>query len=394
METVELLEILSRGEDSKHQFKRNVTNVDSLAGEMVAFSNGAGGTMFIGVNDDGSISGLTNKDIPRLNQLISNTASQHIEPAINPLTENIKTDSGLIMLVSIPAGINKPYMNKNGTIWMKNGADKRRATAREEIQRLFQQSNLLHADVLPVPDVTLTDLDLDYFRDFFQRRFGRDLDDEELSLLTVLENMNLLKDGSLTIAGVLLFSKYPGFKLPAFIVKAGAFDSFDLNTTNYNDSRDIAGKLSDVFQQTVYFIVSNLRHVQGDQGINSVGIPEIPRESIEELVSNALIHRDYFISAPVRVFIFRDRVEIISPGHLPNNLTVENIKAGNSNARNPTLASFANHVLPYRGYGSGIIRALAKYPGIDFFDDREGNLFKVTLKRGTRSSLLPCNRRV
>jgi len=112
-----------------------------------------------------------------------------------------------------------------------------------------------------------------------------------------------------------------------------------------------------------------------------VGIPEIPHESIEELVSNALIHRDYFISAPVRVFVFRNRVEIISPGHLPNNLTVENIKAGNSNTRNPVLASFANHLLPYRGYGSGIIRALAKYPDIDFLDDRDGNLFKVTLRR-------------
>jgi len=381
METVELLEIISRGEDSRHQFKRNVTNTDSLAAEMVAFSNGAGGTIFIGVDDDGSISGLTSDDIHRLNQLISNTASQHVEPAINPVTENIKIDNGLIMVVTIPTGINRPYMDKNGVIWVKTGADKRKATAREEIQRLFQSSHLIHADALLVPGVTVADLDLDYFKHFFQRRFGRDLDDEKLPLPTILENMNLLKDGSLTIAGTLLFSKNSGFKLPAFIVKAGAFDSIDLSTTNYSDSRDISGKLGDVFQQTVYFIVSNLRHIQGDQGINSVGIPEIPHESIEELVANALIHRDYFISAPVRVFIFRNRVEIISPGHLPHNLTVENIKSGNSNARNPTLASFANHVLPYRGYGSGIIRALAKYPDIDFFDDRKGNLFKVTLKR-------------
>jgi len=71
----------------------------------------------------------------------------------------------------------------------------------------------------------------------------------------------------------------------------------------------------------------------------------------------------------------------VAAGNLPNNLTVENIKAGNSNIRNPTLASFANSLLPYRGLGSGIIRALEKYPDIDFFDDKEGNLFKVTLKR-------------
>ena len=57
------------------------------------------------------------------------------------------------------------------------------------------------------------------------------------------------------------------------------------------------------------------------------------------------------------------------------------IKAGNSNARNPVLASFANHILPYRGYGSGILRALKSYPAIDFIDDRDGNLFKVIIKR-------------
>jgi ATP-dependent DNA helicase RecG len=382
METVELLSMLECGEDSGQQFKKNVANADALTAEMVAFSNGAGGKMFIGVNDDGSIAGLTDDDIRRINQLISNTASQGVQPAINPVTENIKTDAGLVLVIDISAGINKPYQDKNGVFWVKSGADKRKATSREEIQRLFQKSNLIHADEIPVNGATVADLDLDYFKIFFQKRFGDSLEEQTLPLPNILENMNLLKNGSLNTCSALLFSKAPQFKLPAFIVKAGAFDANDISTTNYNDSRDITGKLSDVFRQTVAFILSNLHHVQGEQGINSIGIPEIPPESIEEIISNALIHRDYFIFAPVRVFVFRNRVEIISPGHLPNNLTVENIKSGNSNARNPVLASFANHVLPYRGYGSGIIRALAAYPGIDFLDDREGNMFKVTLKRG------------
>jgi len=382
MENIEFLQLLGRGEDSSLQFKKNVTNADSLSADMVAFCNASGGKILIGVNDDGTIAGLTNEDIRRLNQLISNTASQNVQPAINPITENIETDGGLVLIVDIPSGINKPYQDKNGVFWVKSGADKRKATSREEIQRLFQKSNLIHADETPISGATVADLDLDYFKDFFQRRFAKTLDNEKLPLQKILENMNLLKEGSLTMSGVLLFANTPQYKLPAFIVKAGAFDANDLGTTQYNDSRDITGKLSDVFRQTVNFIVSNLHHLQGEQGINSVGIPEIPPEAIEELVSNALIHRDYFISAPVRVFIFQNRVEIISPGNLPNNLTVENIKNGNSNTRNPVLASFANHVLPYRGYGSGIIRALALYPNIDFFDDRNGNLFKVTLKRG------------
>jgi ATP-dependent DNA helicase RecG len=384
METIELLEILTRGEDSWRQFKKNVTNADALAAEMVAFSNSSGGQMFIGVNDDGTIAGLSADDIRRLNQLVANTASQGVKPAINPTTENIQTPDGLVLCLEIPLGINKPYQDKNGTFWVKSGSDKRRATSREEIQRLFQRANLIHADELPVPGLTTADLDMEYFGAFFQKRFGETLEEQSRPLPDILTNMNLLKNGSLNIGGALLFSKTPQYRLPTFIVKAGAFDANDISTTEYEDSRNIEGKLADVFRETVGFILFNLRHIQGEQGINSIGGPEIPRESIEEIVSNALIHRDYFISSPVRVFVFLDRVEIISPGHLPNNLTVENIKAGNSNTRNPLLASYANHLLPYRGYGSGIIRALAKYPHIDFIDDRDGNMFKVIFKQKTK----------
>jgi ATP-dependent DNA helicase RecG len=241
--------------------------------------------------------------------------------------------------------------------------------------------SLIHADEMPVPNATTADLDLDFFKMFFQKRFGETLESQTTPWQNILENMNLMKDGCLNICGTLLFAKSPQFKLPVFIVKAGAFNANEISTPNYLDSKDIMGKLSDVFRQTVAFIIANLHHVQGDQDFNSLGIPEIPLESVQEIIANALIHRDYFISAPVRVFVFLNRVEIISPGILPNQLTVENIKAGNSNARNPVLASFANHLIPYRGYGAGIIRALAAYPDIDFDNDKAGNLFKVTFRR-------------
>jgi ATP-dependent DNA helicase RecG len=381
METVELMVFLERGEDSHSQFKKNMTNADALAAEMVAFSNGRGGRIFVGADDDGSVVGLSNDDVRRLNQLVSNTASQGVQPAINPETENVMTGNGLVMVVTIPAGINKPYQDKNGVFWVKNGADKRRATSREEIQRMFQASGLIHADEIPVPGMTVSDLDMEYFNAFFQKRYGRTLKDEALPIVQIVQNLNLGSGGVLNVSGALLFAQNPSARLPIFIVKAGCLPGKTLSTETYRDSRDINGRLSDVFGQTVNFVLSNLRHVQGQQGVNSLGEPEIPRVAVEELIANALIHRDYFISAPVKVFIFQDRVEIISPGHLPNNLTVENIKSGNSNTRNPVLASFANHVLPYRGYGSGIIRALSSYPYIEFTDDREGNLFKVIMKR-------------
>lgn len=381
MEISELLEIIRRGEDSKHQFKANVTNEISLAQEMVAFSNSGGGTIFVGVSDDGTFSGLTIEDMRRLNQLVSNAASQHVRPPINPQTENIPTPGGLVMRIVVPDGISKPYMDKNGVIWIKSGSDKRKATSREEIQRLFQSACLIHGDEIPVPGLTVADVDIDYFKNFYERNFEEPLDSQGLSLVNLLENMNLMKEGVLNVAGALLFAKNPSSRLPMFIVKAIAFPGNEIHEEQYIDSQDIAGRIADMFQKSINFILGNIKHIQDTQDINAPGKPEIPKITLEELIANALIHRDYFVSAPVRLFIFDGRIEIISPGHLPNNLTVENIKRGISNIRNPILASYATKILPYRGLGSGIIRALKAYPHIEFEDDRDGNLFKVVIRR-------------
>ena len=381
METTELIDILSRGEDSRHQFKENFTNADALAAEIVAFSNTAGGKIFIGVQNDGSVLGLSVADIDRLNQLISNSASQNVRPAVNPLTENVPHPNGTVIVVSIPEGVSKPYMDRSGAIWVKNGSDKRRATSREELQRLFQQAGLVHADEMPVTGLGVGDVDMPYFEAFFEQQFGEPLAGNSQPLTQLLTNMNLMNRGQLNVAGSLVFAKAPQYALPAFIVKAVAFVGNQIEDERYIDSRDITGKLADVFQQTLGFIIANTRATQGEQGFNSQGQVEIPRIVWEELVANALIHRDYFISAPVRVLVFANRVEIISPGHLPNNLTIENIKAGNSNMRNPILASFAAKLLPYRGLGSGLLRALRAYPVIELISDRDGNFFKATVIR-------------
>lgn len=239
----------------------------------------------------------------------------------------------------------------------------------------------MHADETPVTGLGAGDVDMPYFETFFEQQFGEPLAQHNLPLPQLLTNMNLMNQGQLNVAGSLLFAKAPQYVLPAFIVKAVAFVGNDIEDQHYIDSRDITGKLADVFQQTLGFIVANARAMQGEQGFNTQGQPEIPRIVWEELVVNALIHRDYFISAPVRVLVFADRVEIVSPGHLPKNLTVENIKAGNSNMRNPVLASFATKLLPYRGLGSGLRRALRAWPEIEIIDDRDGNLFKVIVVR-------------
>jgi len=295
METAELIEIISRGEDSWHQFKADFTNADALAAEMVAFSNGAGGRIFVGVTDANTVVGFFADAIARINQLISNSASQNVRPAINPLTENVPHPSGTVLVITVPEGVSKPYMDRNGAIWVKSGADKRRAISREEIQRLFQQSALVHADETPVTSLGAGEVDLPYFEAFFKNQFGETLAEHNIPLPRLLGNMNLTNGEFLNVAGALVFAKSPQYRLPAFIVKAVAFPGEEMETDRYIDSRDITGKLADVFQQTMGFLISNTGTAQNGQTVNSLGEPEVPRIVWEELLANALIHRDYFI---------------------------------------------------------------------------------------------------
>lgn len=380
METEELLAIIANGEDSRHQFKQNITRAESLVSELAAFSNSKGGLLLIGVTDEGGIQGLTIEDMGRINQLVSN-AAKDVKPPISVTTENVALPSGMVMVVDVPEGISKPYMDGNLHVWVKNSANKSKVSAREELLRMFQSSALVHADEISVNGSSVTDIDQEFFDAFFEREYSERVEDQEVSRVQLLENMNLAKNGQLNICGALLFASRPQIRLPVFIVKAVAFPGVDIEDEHYIDSQDINGKLSDVFQKVLGFVLANIRYVQNEQGFNSVGEPEIPRIVLEELIANALIHRDYFVSAPIKVLVFADRIEIVSPGHLPNNLTIENIKMGNSNVRNPILASFAPKVLPYRGLGSGIKRAIKAYPDIEFVDDRAGNTFKAIIKR-------------
>lgn len=388
-----MLADIPRGEDGQRQFKRDVHSSDALASELVAFANSEGGTLFIGVADDGTAPGLSLEDVKRVNQLIGNTANHSVRSPITVQTRNVTVANGRIVIVlTVPKGIDKPYFDRNGVIWLKAGADKRRVNSKEELRRFFQMSDQFHADALPTrarPDA----LDELRFRDFLRDKYGQRLPRSAAARLQLLKNMNLAtEDGVLNLAGVLLFGEQPERFKPQFVVKAVRYPGNDIHTTSYDDTEDFSGPLRRVFEDALAFVLRNLHKVQAGQGVNSLGVPEIPPMVFEELLVNALVHRDYLVSAPIRLFIFRNRIEIVSPGHLPNSLTVEKIRAGNSNLRNPILASYvAKGLLPYRGLGSGVPRALESWPRIDFRDDREGCLFVATVRRdeqavGTESS--------
>ncbi len=383
MDTIELLDIIQKGESSTVQFKVRVSDAYNLGTEMVAFTNTKGGKIIIGVDDKtGELNGLSFKEIEETNELLANAATNNVKPPIFITTETVDIDDNNLLVAEVSEGVSKPYTDNKGIIWVKNGSDKRRVTSREEIARLLQSSGNMYADETIIQSSTSNDINIEFFEKFVTKKTGKTIDNTGLTLDEILTNMGFMKEGQLTLAGLLLFGKTPQDFKPAFTIQCISFVGNEISTTEYRDKEDpFVGNLSELFEQSISFITRNLKKIQVDKGFNTISKLEIPNEPIEEFVVNALVHRDYFINSTIKIFIFDNRIEIISPGSLPNTLTVENIKSGISIVRNPVLFSNARYVMPFVGVGSGIPRALDIYPDIELINDEEKEQFITIINR-------------
>lgn len=368
MDSAIVRDLINRAEDSRIQLELNITSPEQLAAELVAFANTRGGFILIGVANDKSITGLTDEDIDRLNQLISNVSDQHVKPPVAPVSEVCEIDGRKILVLELEEGISKPYCTKDGVYWIKKAADKRKVS-QDELLRLFQSSSRLFADEQQVPGSSEEDIHKVYFAEAYERIFGETAEASGLSAGSLLTNLRLRKGTELTLAGLLLFGRRPQLFKPSFIIKAVSFFGNDAEETLYRDSEDIAGYIAHQYERGIGFLLRNIHKRQNGKGFNTLGDPEIPVLVLEEVLVNALLHRNYFITAPIKIFVFDDRIEIISPGRLPNSLTIENILSGVSVIRNPVLTSFASKLIPYRGVGTGVRRAAKLYPGIQFLND-------------------------
>ena len=378
MDSKQLSEILKKGENSRVQFKERLDNQDSIAAELIAFSNSKGGVLVFGVNDKtGEAIGLNYIQIQDYGNKIGTIANELIKPQVFITTEVVDICRKSLLVVDVAEGIAKPYKDRNGTIWIKQGADKRRLTDNNEQIRLFQQSGLIYIDEMKVPYTGIEDIDTEKVKKYLVAVS----DEEEPITPTLLKNINVTKEDQLTLGGLLFFGKNPQKYRPAFCIKAVSFFGNELGGSDYRDSEDIVGTIPEMFQKSISFFTRNLHHIQAGQSFNSTGLLEISPVVLEELLQNALTHRDYSKNAPIRICIFDNRVEIISPGKLPNSLTVENIKRGNAVVRNNLIVSYSTKLMRYRGFGSGIIRALKEQPDISFINDVDGEQFTVIIPR-------------
>ena len=383
METLELIERISQGEDSYTQFKVQAVSSKDLAKEFVAFSNAEGGILIFGVTDDGEIKGLSTDEIESLGQLIGNVADNNVKPPIHPLIQNISIGDAKLIIVSIKNGTSKPYATGSGDYYIKSSSDKKKIS-QEELRRLFAESKRLYADEEIVNGSDISDLNSEQFFIFLEKeniQIYEELKQGNLELSTVLENRELARDNQLTLAGNLIFGLNPQKFNKSFYIDCVYFDGNDVSVNKFHSKEMLDGSFEKLYKNSIDFIKRNLDKKQEDKDFNSTAKVELDEQVFTELIINAIVHRDYYINSSIKIFMFHNRIEIISPGKLTNSLTVEKIKSGISIHRNPILNSICKNVLPYSGYGSGIKRALSINPNIDFVNDIDKEEFKCIIFR-------------
>lgn len=373
-------ELLHAGENSSIEFKTDQVRAESLAKEMVAFSNSFGGTILIGVNDDGRITGCTTKKPTE--EWIMNIARQNVIPAITPScilhTQNNKT----ILVIDIPKGNQKPYQTNDNKFLVRVGSTNRTAT-QPELMRLFQQSGFFHYDLVSVFESSERDLNLTQIDEYFEQYNISFLHETNEERVRLLKNVDILAENDeCTIAGLLLFGINPQKRLLNASISIAQFKGTAIGS-ELIDTKNITGPLP-IQVETATSLIKNLIPVETDiKGSKRSDVTTHYSDKVfRELIVNAVVHRNYSIDGSrIRILMFDNRIEVRSPGRLPNTVSIDKIVSGVSYAINPVLLKFMENMRYVDKLGRGIpmVYAEAKKLGKDILFEEIGEEFVVTL---------------
>jgi ATP-dependent DNA helicase RecG len=355
MDKLKLLSIIENGENSYIEFKEEAIKAKDLAEEIVAFANSEGGTILIGVSDDGSIKGVSDKSIE---EKVMNVCRNNCIPNVIPIYETIKLDGLKVAAVTIPKGLNKPYYTVDHKYYIRVGTTKRIAS-REGLMRLFEANGSIHFDISPVNNTSIKDLNLDIIRDYFFKYNTFDLyEEDKKSIERILINADILKqiDGNVTcsVGGLLIFGKNIDNVIPQNGISFAHFNGNEI-TGDLIDKKVVCGRLQDIADQMLVILKNNIKNPSTINQLKRQEKEEYPALVLREAIVNSLVHRNYSIlGSKIRIFMFDDRIEFHSPGKLPNTVTIEKMKIGVSYARNPFLVKYMENMRYIDQLGRGI----------------------------------------
>ncbi|MEN9610055.1 MAG: hypothetical protein RLZZ628_869 [Bacteroidota bacterium] len=370
--------LLEQGENEAVEFKAAAVSSESIAKEIVAFANTQGGSILIGIEDNGMISGVGNP--AALEEWVANICRQNVNPAIQVKIQSEKYLDKNILHIEIPKGRDKPYQTNKNQYLIRIGTTNRTAT-QTELLRMFQQAGVFHYDSTGVPKTKISDLNWSKLDRFFEQ-YGVDYSNESDKQRLLVNTDLMTEEGQVTVAGLLIFGinpqKYLYNASISFAHFAGNHVSDDLL-----DNQLIEGTLDYQIDTCLAMLKNNIKQPSVIEGAKTVDVHFLyPDKVFREIIVNACLHRNYAISGSrIRVFLFEDRLEIRSPGRLPNSVTIEKMKAGVSFALNPVLLKFMQNLRYIDKLGRGIpmVHRIATQNKKELLLEELGEEFVLTL---------------
>ena len=375
--TAQIGELIQQGENSAVEFKSQRVHTDSIARELVALSNAQGGVLLIGVEDDGAISGVS--DVSKMEEKIANIARTNVVPSITVENYIVNYQQNQLLVIEVPKGSDRPYQTNQNQFLLRVGSTNRALTQRE-LMRLFQQSGVFHFDATSVPGTELKDLNLTKLDQYFAQ-YSFDFSSEE-DKERVLANIDVMSDkGEVTVAGLLMFGINPQKWLHFAEISYAHFSGTAVGS-ELIDKQVVTGTVDFQVDSGMAVIRNNLLVSSTIQAARRVDQLPYAENIFRELLVNAVVHRNYSIAgARIRIQQFDDRIEFISPGRLPNTVTIEKLSMGVSYAVNPVLLKFMENqrYIDKLGRGLPMVYQAAKQRGKGAVFEEYGEEFKVTL---------------
>ena len=342
MKPAELQNLIQQGENIAVEFKAMPVRPETIAREMVAFANGAGGILLLGVGDEGTLVGLDTPE--RTEEWVMNIARTLVLPAIAVTYELITVDSKAIGVITIPKGKDKPY--QTGDKYLVRVGSTNRLATQSELMRLFQMSGIFHYDSISVNNATINDLNMAALDNYFASYSFEFSKENEVAKRQLLINTDILSEnGEPTIGGLLIFGINPSRYLSQAAIMFAHFNGTEISA-ELIDRQEIIGALPQQVDTAVAVIKNNLLRpsiIENTKRKDTTSLP--PDKVLREMIVNACVHRNYAITGSrIRIFMYHDRIECISPGRLPNTVTVEKLRSGVSYASNPILLKFMDNL--------------------------------------------------
>ncbi len=336
---------LNLGEDSRVQFKEArfdggrvcEPRRETIADELTAFGNTMGGTLIFSVSHAGSAKLMNRREMDTLEEFVSEICADPIKPALPFLTHRLALPCGspvLIVEVEPSARVHRShgrYLSRQGSFTRELSPD--------ALQRLIQQrgrSGLLGPDEAIIPHTGPGTLDKGLLDRLLSSRATEPVEVQ-------LQKLGLVRDDDAgvpraTFAGALLCTERPDTLIRGAIIEAVRYDGTVLGRAAQHDSMTISGPLDRQIRDAVNFVRLNSR-VAARKAPGRVETPQFSPRAVFEAIVNAVVHRDYAMTAAkIRLFIFDDRLELYSPGAPPNTLSIEAMRERQV-TRNETLAS-------------------------------------------------------